>query len=82
MKDKSLETRQNEEGNERNVRKEHFHQLLYCWDTFTQILLSAWFYKTLQTQLGPSHLRKISCTSSNPTEQIKLQLKVVGLVFS
>lgn len=28
MKDKLLETRQNEEGNERNVRKEHFHQLL------------------------------------------------------
>lgn len=28
MKDKLLERTQNEEGNERNVRKEHFHQLL------------------------------------------------------
>lgn len=68
MKDKSLEIKQNEEGNERNVRKEGFYQLLYCWDTFAQILLAASFYKTLQTQLGPSHLRKISCTDSNLTE--------------
>lgn len=52
MKDKLLETRQNEECNERNVRKEHFHHLLYWWDTFAQTLLAAWFYKTLQTQVG------------------------------